>query len=188
MFIHNLRLICLCESIKNCFFNILSDIPINFTMNTFNKIKFTVNYELNYPIQWVENNQAVNYDDNTHGANQFKSSSKNYEFIKCPVNPQQTSFKYLKLVKKAQTVDEVYNCIWNFYSDYQYKPCPCRLENLMDIEQDNMGVISGLISKVGNTCREWHETLGQCTIFKEMVEENINGFKVYKLIFEEPEH
>ncbi len=151
-------------------------------MNIFNnKMRFSV--KNNNVILWIEDNQTVDFEPIKHGSTQFKGSTKNYEFIKCPVNPQQTSFRYIKLSKKSQTFNQVYDNIYMFYNDYQFKPWPCKMENLMDIEQDNTEVISSLIAKAGNTCGEWRETLGTYTKFKEIVEETHNGYKCYRVIF-----
>ncbi len=154
--------------------------------NSFNKIKFNVNDYDDNELRWFENGNLIPYDSETHGAEKFKKTTKSFELLKCPVNPQQTSFKYLKLPKKTTTVNDVYEIIQNFYLwGTQSKICPCRLENLIDIEQDNDGIIADLIETVGNGTECWNQALGPYTKFKEIVEETLNGFKTYRIVFEQ---
>ncbi len=157
--------------------------------NLFNKIRFKISsiYGVdgaNAP-QWFDGENLTPYDSNTHGQEKFKNLTKSFELLKCPVNPQQTSFKYLKLQKKAMVVKEVYDLIGNFYWwGTQSKISPCRLENLIDIEPDVEGIIARLIDEVGNGTEYWAKALGPCTRFKEIVEETVNGFKTYRVVFE----
>lgn len=154
-------------------------------MNNLNKLRFNIN---NKNLQWFEDGILTNIGDweNSNIDTTIKEPTKKFELLKCPVNPQQTSFKYVKLPKKSLYVSEVYDIINNFYWYVSGSaPCACRLENLINVEPDNNGIIENLIKKVGNGSGNWYEALGPCIKFKQIVEEELNGFKTWRLVFEE---
>lgn len=151
--------------------------------NPFNKIQFKVSSYGHDP-QWFDGENVIPYDSDTHGKERFKNPTKSFELLKCPVNPQQTSFKYIKLQKKAMVVQDIFDSIENFYWwGTQSKIIPCRLETLIDIEPDGEGIIARLIEEVGNGTEYWAKALGPCTKFKEIIEETTNGFKTYRVVF-----
>lgn len=84
-------------------------------MHQFNNCIFILS-EYDQTMWQDEQNQIIPYDSNIHGNLAFKTKTSDYEFIKCPVNPQQTSFKYIKLNKKMVKIREVFDLINEFYS------------------------------------------------------------------------
>ena len=132
-------------------------------MNQFNNLRFTLknyNYEHD-PIQLIQDGQIVNYQEDTHGKILFKNKTADSEFIKCPVNPQQTSFKYIKLTKKSMTIDEVFKLITYFYY-VGNKFVPFNIENTLDIEDDGQGVLESIRENIHSELYSWSQNLSTC--------------------------
>ena len=129
--------------------------------------------------QWNQNGILVNYDFVTHGSIDFKKKTNNFEFIKYPVNPQQTHWKYFKLNKKAMKISEIQVIIENIYST------SLKIEDIVDVPDDNnYDTLKYIRSHIGTQCFSWVHTLGPNKKFKEIIEGSINGFKTYQLVFE----
>jgi len=155
-------------------------------MNQFNNLRFTLknyNYEHD-PIQWVQDGQTVNYQEDTHGKILFKNKTADNEFIKCPVNPQQTSFKYIKLTKKPMTIDEVFKLITYFYY-VGNKFVPFNIENTLDIEDDGQEVLKSIRENIHSELYSWSSLLINMIKFKEIILIETHGYKTYQLVLEQ---
>jgi len=154
-------------------------------MNQFNNLRFTLkNYNFNQdPIQWVHDGQTVNYQEDTHGKILFKNKTAASEFIKCPVNPQQTSFKYIKLTKKSMTIDEVFKLITYFYY-VGNKFVPFKIENTLDIEDDGQGVLKSIRENIHSELYSWSSFLVNTIKFTEIIQIETHGYKTYQLVLE----
>ena len=155
-------------------------------MNQFNKLIFTLkNGNFNQDqIHWYQNGQTINYQEVTHGKIQFKNKTSDIEFIKCPVNPQQTSFKYIKLNKKAITIDEVLKLITYFYY-VGNNFIPFNIENTLEIEDDGQGILESIRKNIKSELYSWSSFLVNVNKFKEMIETDTCGYKTYQLVFEQ---
>lgn len=130
---------------------------------------------------WKATNETVNSEQRNIIV---KKKSKNNEFVKLPVNPQQTTFKYVKLTKKEMTMDEVLELIDDFYTTHNYKLVPFKIENTLDIENDPDGIVQQVrnqMEKNYDMC--WINMLGPINNFDKIEEITQNDFKMYKLIF-----
>jgi hypothetical protein len=155
-------------------------------MIDFNNLRFTLknyNYDQD-PIIWSVNGQINNYQVDTHGKIIFKQNTKDFEFIKCPVNPQQTSFKYIKINKRAMTIDEILRLIIYFYY-VGNKFTPFKIENTLDIEDDSEGELKIIRGNIHSELYSWSSFLMKTINFKELIELNTHGYKTYQLILEE---
>lgn len=155
-------------------------------MKEFNNLRFTLknyNYDQD-PVRWLANSQTINYQPNIHGKNIFKKKTMDIEFIKCPVNPQQTSFKYIKIHKRVMTIDEILNLIFAFYY-VGNKFTPFKIENTLDIEDDNEGEHKLIRENIHSELYSWSSFLINTINFKELIELNTHGYKTYQLILEE---
>lgn len=165
---------------------LINEIVKIFTMNQFNNLRFTLknyNYEQD-PTQWIQHGQTVNYQDNTHGKILFKNKTADIEFIKCPVNPQQTSFKYIKLNKKSMTIDDVYMLI-NYFYYVGNKFTPFNIENTLDIEDDGQGVHKSIRENINSELYSWSSFLINTIKFKEIIQIETYGYKTYQLVLEQ---
>lgn len=155
-------------------------------MDKFNNLKFTLkNYNFNQDIiRWVENGETINYQPNIHGKNIFKKKTGDIEFIKCPVNPQQTSFKYIKIHKRAMTIDEILILIFDFYYTGN-KFTPFKIENTLDIEDDNEGEHKLIRENIYSELYSWSSFLVNTIKFTEIIELKTHGYKTYQLVLEE---
>ncbi len=154
-------------------------------MNNFNNIRFMVDFcDENYDTfknKWVESgvgsdNNGIKYDPNTHGLLPFKIKTQAVEFIKCPVNPQQTYYQYIKLNKKPMNVNEVLELVVNFYKAFT------KIEEIIGIPDDN-DTIRYMVHRMEKQYFNWGQLLGDNKYFKEMIETTTNGFKTYQLVF-----
>ncbi len=166
-------------------------------MEQFNKLRFKIinnnvanNWFLQGPylnqhIRWEnDNGEILPYDDNFSNLS-FKKKTNKYEFIKCPVNPQHTSFRYLKLNKKAMTIGEVVQLIFDFYQDMGgNKLLKFKLENAIDIEEDIDGIVRSAKENF-DTFRYWTCFLGSRIKFRHITEVNEFGFKMYQIEWEQ---
>lgn len=167
------------------YYNILNNLFYVNYMNQFNNLRFTLKNGNFYqdPIQWVQNGQVINYEENTHGKLLFKNNTTNIEFIKCPVNPQQTSFKYIKLNKKSMTINQVYNLIIYFYY-VGNKFVPFNIANTLDIEDDEHQILNSIRMNINNELYSWSSFLVNTIKFKELLQTEVCGHKTYQLILE----
>ena len=157
-----------------------------FNMNQFNNLRFTLkNGNFNQdPIKWLENGQSINYQAGTHGKIIIKNKTAYIEFIKCPVNPQQTSFKYIKLTKKPMTIDEVFILITYFYY-VGNKFAPFKIENTLDIEDDGEGILKSIREDIHSELYSWSSFLVNTIKFREINEIDTCGYKTYQLVLEQ---
>ncbi len=156
-------------------------------MNQLNNIAYKIewneeeHYNLIEDYIWKPTNEIVSSDQLK---SVVKKKSKNHEFLKLPVNPQQTSFKYLKLSKKEMTMEEVLDIIDDFYTSRTYKQGHFKIENTLDIENDPNGIVQDVRNKMEknyDTC--WITMLGPVNSFDKIEEITENNFKMYKLVF-----
>ena len=107
-------------------------------MDLFNNITFSLKYSANelsvcYRIEdlkWkTSNGELIDVDSDIINF-EVRDISKKPEFLKCPVNPQQTSFKYIALPKKKIILNEVLKMIECFYCK-SYKNIPGKTEGVL---------------------------------------------------------
>jgi len=150
-------------------------------MNQFNNIRFIVpnNYtgDEYLTMQWNNSGNIVDFDDATHGKNGFKNKTGKYEFLMCPVNPQQTYWKYIKLNKKAMCINDIITQIENFYHSN------VKIEQIIDIPDDQAHTISYVRADFDKHGYTWAHLLGPTRKFNQIIESNLNGFKTYQLVF-----
>ena len=173
-------------------------------MNTLNNVRFILDsyygfndenmpneeFEDNYlyyylrNIKFIENNQIVAFNQ-THNQLNFKNKTNRFEFLKCPVNPQQTSFKYIKLNKKNMFLSDVLKLIEDFYSWASIKAHSFSIENIIDIENDDLNIVRNIRNNIEkhNTVHTWAHLLGSYRKFIGIIEGELNGFKTYQLLF-----
>jgi hypothetical protein len=141
-------------------------------------------YASDYESARVQINGGGNANDILNSI--FKKKTKDVPFVKCPVNPQQTSFQYVRLLKKQMTIRQVIECIHDFYrASKNTKTSRLYLESTMSIENDVDNVVQTCRNRFDQEYR-WHGTcwaafLGQNRRFGRMTRTQESGYTVYVL-------
>ena len=154
-------------------------------MNQFNNIRFIVPANDDNPdadweyfdYAWNDSGNQVEFNEATHGRFQFKNKTSKYEFLMCPVNPQQTYWKYVKINKKAMDINDITSLIEHFYSTN------IKIEQILDIPDDQAHTIEYVRTHCEKQSFTWGHLLGPNRKFNQIVESKLNGFKTYQLVF-----
>lgn len=106
-----------------------------------------------------------------------KPKTKQFEFLKCPINPQQNVWSYVKLNKKSLGINDVLRQIEKFYDTH------IKIEQIIDIADDGANFVNNIRIACEKQSFTWAHLLGANRKFAQIIEGELNGFKTYQLVF-----
>lgn len=127
------------------------------------------------------------------GALLFKPKTNDFQLLKCPVNPQQTSFQYIRLMKRSMKLIDLLEKLSDFYiSPGNTTRSRLFFESVISVENDRDGVVDRLRKQMespqGAARICWANFLGWTSRFARMYETVEHGYVTYVIQFDRPDN